>query len=337
VTLTTHAIIYLAALLLVCASCVRSDSFSAPPVPAASELPDTRAQVALVRQYVDLLAAERYADAWQLLSPGRQLREPPDAFAAEWRARDRVGPQHEGFPFFWPASMTEVRADVWLQDSTGSVGLQRIVFDLVQADGVWRIADEHGPGHHERTEAPTIAPTPVDLARAYVVGNYGPMWLRTLEVLAQEPFEDGQVVVFGALNPLLEPKTKPTPAAILLFAHPRDGRWTMAGGGAIGTMAEMGRYAVSCAWTWLRFVAHAPTTAAFYCTVEDPRIGKLELETVEGAFFQSHVAGKRAVLFPYPWNMQERWPAQQPRALRLYDSDGRMLSLPTSPLRDERP
>jgi hypothetical protein len=32
-------------------------------------LPDTSAQQAVVRRYLDLLSEERYADAWELLTP----------------------------------------------------------------------------------------------------------------------------------------------------------------------------------------------------------------------------------------------------------------------------
>ena len=45
--------------------------------PSPTPLPDTSAQQAVVHQYLDLVAAERYADAWQLLTPERQRRETP--------------------------------------------------------------------------------------------------------------------------------------------------------------------------------------------------------------------------------------------------------------------
>jgi hypothetical protein len=37
-------------------------------------------------------------------------------------------------------------------------------------------------------------------------------------------------------------------------------------------------WSVSCAWTWLRYPRDAPTLAAFYCAVEDPRVAVLDLE-----------------------------------------------------------
>jgi hypothetical protein len=239
VTIRTYAITVLTALtVLFGAGCGPVRSTSSAQAPMAPELPDTRPQLALVRQYVDLIAAERYTDAWQLISPVRQVLEPPEAFTANWRAWGHVGPEREGFPFLWAADVNQVRADLWLQDSTGSVSLQRVAFDLVQADGAWRVLDEHGRGHHERTETSTIASVPVEVARGYVAVNYGPMWLQTLEVLAQEPFEGGQVVVFRVLSPSLDRKSEATPAAILLYARTQSGGWVMAGGGGIGTVAE---------------------------------------------------------------------------------------------------
>src|SRR5207302_8473459 len=102
-----------------------------------------------------------------------------------------------------------------------------------------------------------------EAVQRYVVGNYGPLWLPTVTILHQEPFVDGQVLVFRVLNPLLDGRAEPTPTAILIFLWPHDDGYQMAGGGAIGTIAEMDRYALACAWTWLRFIAGEPTIAAF--------------------------------------------------------------------------
>ena len=79
--------------------------------PSPTPLPDTSAQQAVVHQYLDLVAAERYADAWQLLTPERQRRETPEAFAADWRAWGRVVPE-DSSPFIWPAAEDQVRAEV---------------------------------------------------------------------------------------------------------------------------------------------------------------------------------------------------------------------------------
>ena len=70
---------------LVGGGCVPVRQATLTPAPSAA-LPDTQAQQALVRTYIALVAAERFPDAWQLLAPERQRNEPPDAFAADWRA-----------------------------------------------------------------------------------------------------------------------------------------------------------------------------------------------------------------------------------------------------------
>jgi hypothetical protein len=303
---------------------------------SAASLPDTSAQKALARQYLELVTAERYTDAWQLLTPERQRRQSPDVFAADWQAWGRLLPDPSGNLFVWPAADDEVRADVAIQYSATSWSRDHLSIDLERLANCWRIADEHGRGHHERG-VPTTAGAPTDLARNYVLGIYGSLWLATLDVLDQEPFEDGQVLIFRFVDPLLEPRTAgPRPIAVLLFAEMRDGGWGMSGGGAIGTVAEVDRYAVSCAWTWLRD-NEGPTVAAFYCTVEDPRVAAIELERVDGRVQRLDVTGKRAAMFPYAWDMQTKWPAQQPRAIRLFDIAGNALPLSTSSVIGQAP
>jgi hypothetical protein len=301
-------------------------------------LPATTEQLALARRYVSLVAEARYAEAWQLLTPERQVAEPLDDFFSAWSAWGRVmaDDEHQG-ALLWPSDEDEVRADVWLERPGGSGHRERIVLQLARSIEGWRIADERGQGHHERPGALVPASSADDVARRYVAENYGPMWLADLEVLDQEPFEGGEVVVFRVLNPLLDRKPEPTPTGILLFALPSQDGWQVAGGREIGTIVELGRYAVSCAWTWLRFTPGAPTVAAFYCSVEDSHIAAIELDTVEDHTFRTEVLGRRSVVFHYAWDSAARWPAQQPRSLRLYDAVGRLLDLPTSAMAGGQP
>ena len=57
----------------------------------------------------------------------------------------------------------------------------------------------------------------------------------------------------------------------------------------------------------------------------------IELERVDGPVQRADVGGKRVVVFPYAWDMQAQpWPAQQPRAIRLFDAAGAPLALTTS-------
>jgi hypothetical protein len=87
-----------ALVLVLSVACVPSRRAQAPVGrPSPTPLPDTGAQQAVVRQYLDLVAAERYAEAWQLLTPERQGRETPEAFTADWRAWGRVVPE-DGSP-----------------------------------------------------------------------------------------------------------------------------------------------------------------------------------------------------------------------------------------------
>jgi hypothetical protein len=294
--------------------------------PGAWMLPDTSAQQAVVRQYLDLLAASRYADAWRLLTPSRQSEQPLDQFTAAWQSRGRVvitegrGPNAKAF--LWPAAVDQVRARFRVR-RPNSGGGQTWNFTVAQSGGAWRIAEEQSLESLGTEEAP--AGSPVEAIERMVRMTYGPIFLPSITILSNEPYEDGRVIIFRVLNPLLEPKEEgPRPTAILRYVRPDQGGWTIAGGGAIGTIVVTGVSPVSCAWTWLRLpdsdTPDAPATAAFYCTIEDSRVATIELERVDGAVQRANVLGKQAVFFPYAASFRSPWPSQHPAAIRLFDA-----------------
>jgi hypothetical protein len=301
---------------------------------APDALPDTSAQRAVVCQYLNLLATQRLVDAWELLAPQRQQRGSLGQFEAAWRSRGKIAT--DGGLMVWPAAVDEMRAEFLVTRPGGTGARERCSFFVVLDKGGWRIAEERGP---DRPEVQQPVDSPLEVARQFVIDGYGPIWLETLEVLAEDQFEDGRTVVFRMLNPLIAPGKGPQPTAILLFVRPSGAGWTMSGGGAIGTIAPMDRYAVSCAWTWLRFAGAQPgesMTAAFYCTVENPQVATLELERLDGGVQRASVSGRRAVVFPHAWDRERPWPAQQPRGIRLFDAAGQALDLPTSPVAGQK-
>ena len=98
-------------------------------------------------------------------------------------------------------------------------------------------------------------------------------------------------------------------------------------------MAELGRWPVDCAWTWIHLAGgeprNLPRTAAFYCTVEDPRVAAVEIQRLDGGVQWARVSGRQAVVFPYVWDSQTKlWPAQHPASIRLFDAAGQPLDLP---------
>ncbi len=139
-------------------------------------LPDTSAQQAVVRQYLELLAAERYADAWQLLSPSRQSEQPLDQFTAVWQARGRImitdgqGPYAK--TFLWPAAIDKVRARFMVRESH-SGGEQTWSSTLARNGGVWRITEEQSLGSFDAEEPP--ASSPVEAVERAVRMSYGPI------------------------------------------------------------------------------------------------------------------------------------------------------------------
>ncbi len=316
----------------------QSSGGQSKPTAGAWMLPDTSAQQAVVRQYLDLLGAKRYADAWRLLTPSRQSEQPLDQFTEAWQSRGRVvitdgrGPYEK--TFLWPAAVDQVRARFWVRKPQ-SGGEQAWDFTLAQSGGAWRIAKEQS-FEPLAVELPP-ASSPVEVIERVVRINYGSIFLPSITILSNEPYDDGRVIIFRVLNPLLEPKEEgPRPTAILYYVRPDQGGWTTAGGGTIGTIVVTGVSPVACAWTWLRFrvsdTPDAPATAAFYCTIEDSRVAAIELERVDGAVQRANVLGKQAVFFPYSASFRTPWPSQHPAAIRLFDAAGQPLDLPTMPV-----
>lgn len=319
----------------------QSSGDQSKPASGAWMVPDTSAQKAVVRQYLDLLAAERYADAWRLLSPSRQSDQSLDQFMTVWQLRGRVvvteGRGSLAKTLLWPAAVDQVRARFWVQEPH-SGGEQIWSFVVVRSGGAWRIGEEQNLG----ALAVDLPPdgSPVEAVEHAVRVRYGPIWLPSVTILHNEPYEDGRVIIFRVLNPLLEPtEGGPHPTAIMYYLRPGQGGWSFAGGGTIGTIVVTGVSPVACAWTWLRFpVSDDPddsATAAFYCTIEDSRVATIELERVDGTVQRTNVLGKQSVVFPYTASFHTPWPAQHPAAIRLFDAAGQPLDLPTSPVESE--
>lgn len=323
----------------------------AAPVLTASGLPDTSAQEAVVGQYLDLLVAERYAEAWRLLSPAQQWQRPADRFAATWRERGRILTRHPdtGQPvlFIWPSAIDEVRAEFRLQPAANGRDRgspwERVLFRLVRVDAAWRIAGEYPrltPSGQRTIVRFEPWATPESVVRNVVRRDAGALYLPTVDLLYEAPHTSGPIagrlVVFRALYPALVGDVAPRerdagslPVAILLFIRPAPGGWTFVGGGGVGDIILLDRYPVACALTWLRLPGGPAHDPAYYCTVEDPRVAVVEIVREDGNVQRADV-GRRTVVFPFAGNSAQGWPPRQPRAIRLFDPTGRPLDLPTS-------
>ncbi|MGH2458879.1 MAG: hypothetical protein ACRDIY_08425 [Chloroflexota bacterium] len=303
------------------------------PSAVPTALASTGAQQVAVRQYIQDVATGQYAAAWKMLTPERQRRQSVDRFADLWRGRGQVL-WGTGDLFLWPAAIDEVRARFWVQHANGG-GIETFAFHLDPVAGEWRIADEQEFRLQADTNPRALTASPSDFARALVRNVYGPIYLPTFRMLDDEPYEGGRIVVFRFLDPLIGPKEEgPHPTAMLLYLRPENGGWGMYGGGAIGTLAEPVLGAVVCAWTWIHLAGweprNLPRTAAFYCTVGDPRVAAVEIKRVDGGVQRARVNGRQAVVFPYVWDSPTKlWPAQLPTSIRLFDTNGQPLDLST--------
>lgn len=321
----------------------------APSRVAPSGMPtDAKKQEDLVRRYLALVGDGRYDEAWGLLSGARQRGESAARLADRWRTRGAVQLDRGGGAIVWLADEREIWARFWVAGGGGAGGVEEWSFALIEEDGAWRI---DGEGRRVPGEL-SPAQTPQDLAHAYITALFGPRWTATLVQLSDDPYADGRVLVFRLLDPTTG--EEPQPIAMPIVARPAVGRgiWTLAGGGGLGSVAPVGRYAVSCARTWLSppgfaaggepgsppAVAATPTAAldpgsrgvaAFFCTIEDPRVAALEVVRLGGETAQRPATGRGAVVFPFDELSSTAGPC--PQAIRLFTAAGEVLSLPTSP------
>jgi len=305
-----------------------ADGVGAADALALAVARDTSAQQALVGDYLHLVHDHRYADAWELLSPERQKRESLDQLVASWRSRGEVSFAYPPALVTWPGAYDEVRAMVVLmRENDGS--RTQMIFTLVPVQGNWRITGE-------RAVLPSTGPEPppprtIDqLIRHGIDTTWGSLWVPTARILEQEPFQDGQIVLYRVLVPSNDDQGSIYREVLLAFVRPYQGGWGFFGGGYIGTVISIdARYAVQCAWTW---ISMRDGVAGFYCLVQDPRIATVELVRKDGGVMRQLVNGRPAIAFPYLWDEgHKRWPDQHPRAIHLYDSRGRPLDLPMFP------
>ena len=341
-----------AAMLVACSPAVPAGGV--PPAGTATRVglnaspTDTRERVGLVRRYLALVSERRYDEAWELLSAARRRGESAPRLADRWRARGAVQLDRGDGAAIWLADELEVRSRFWVDQSRGAGGIEQWSFTLIEEDGIWRIDAEGRWGLGELSPAPT----PQDLARAYITALYGPLWAATLVQLSEDPYTDGHVLVFRLLDPTIGEVPQSVAMPIVALSAAGRGGWTLSGGGGLGSVAPVGRYAASCARTWLSppgfearggtalpsAVAATPAAtgepgprgvAAFFCTVEDPRVATVEVVLPGGAVERRPAAGRQAVVFPFQDRAGAAVPC--PQAIRLFDVSGEILPLPTSP------
>jgi hypothetical protein len=286
------------------------------PVSNSKSLPNLAAydpQVQVTRDYLQDLVTLNYAAAYQLLAPSTRARLSETDFEAARKAEGALGQ-----PSVWADDQTSTRAEYVLGKPGASARPQRHRFVLKQEDGRWWI-DQETPLASRLPAAPTLTAA----MQQFVQQRAGTVWMRSIELLRQEGFEGGQLLLFSYIEP--HPATVLTAERIAVlnyYVDASDG-WHFEGGGATGLPAVMGLADVAMGFTTF---GDNQAYEAYYGVIENTNAVSLRFEEPNGAGHTQNVKGQRTVLFVNERNPFEQPPFSQPfKSLRLTDVYGNSM------------
>ncbi|MBV9120275.1 MAG: hypothetical protein JOZ39_06165, partial [Chloroflexi bacterium] len=148
-------------------------------------------QVSTLKEYLGDLIRLDYAAAYQVLAPSTRAALNPQRFEADRRAEGALGQ-----PAVWADDQNSARAEYVLGRADGSSDLRRHRFLLKQENGRWWIDRE--------VPIDTTPPPATSLSTAmtaYVQQRAGRVWTNSIELLRQEGFEGGQLLLFSYIEP----------------------------------------------------------------------------------------------------------------------------------------
>jgi hypothetical protein len=293
------------------------------PVSNSKNLPNLAAydaQVELTKRYLLDLTSLDFGAAYQLLAPSVRAGLSQAQFEADRRADGVLGQ-----PVVWPDDASSTRAQYVLGKPDGSSDTRRHRFVLKQEDGQWWL-DHEAPLDSSLPVAPSLSAA----MNQFVLQRAGRIWVSSVELLRQEGFEGGQLLLFSYIEP--SPPGSLTPARLALLAdyvNQGDG-WHFAGGGSSGMPAGMNVADVS-----LGFTAFGPDQqyTAYYGVIENTNAVSLAFEEPNGARHTENVKGQRTVLLLNERNPFEQLPFRQPFvSITAKDANGnRLRTNPESP------
>ncbi|HEX6513183.1 MAG TPA: hypothetical protein VF157_12835 [Chloroflexota bacterium] len=258
-------------------------------------------RVQLTREYLLDLAQLNYAAAYELLAPSVRSGLDERQFEADRRAEGVLGQ-----PAVWADDPASTRAEYALGKSDGSSNIRRHRFLLKQEAGRWWI-DREAPLDANLAPAPNLGAA----MNQYVVQRAGRVWAASVELLRQEGFEGGQLLLFSYIEPRPAGILTPERLAVLTYFVDQSGGWQFAGGGAAGLPAGMNVADVSLGFT--AFGLDQQYTA-YYGVVENTNAVSLSFQEPNGVRHTQSLKGQRTVLFTNERNPFEQLPLRQPFA-----------------------
>ncbi len=293
------------------------------PLSNSKSLPNLAAfdpQVDVTREYLLALARFDYAAAYELLTPSVRASLSPAQFERDRRAEGALGQ-----PAVWADDSTSTRAEYVLGKPDGRSDLRRHRFLVCQSEGRWWVE-----GEAPLDSTLPIAPGLGAAMSQYVTQRAGKIWANSVELLRQEGFEGGQLLLFSYIEPHPPGSLAAGRIAVLAYYVNAGDGWHFEGGGSDGLPAAMNMADVS-----LGFTTFGPNQrfTAYYGVVENTNAARLAFEEPNGARHTQNLKGQRTLLFLNERNPFEQAPVRQPfKSINVKDVYGNNLrTSPESP------
>jgi len=270
-------------------------------------------QVAVTREYLGDLASLNYSAAYRLLAPSVRANLSQSEFEAQRRAEGVLGQ-----PAAWADDQTSTRAEYVLGRVDGSRDDRRHRFLLKQEGGRWWL-DHEVPLAETRQPAPSLSAAVTDFVRQ----RAGRIWAGSAELLRQEGFENGQLLLFSYVEPHPADNLTAERVAVLTYYVNSSSGWQFSGGGNTGLVPGMADSDVS-----MGFTAFGPNQqfTAYYGVIENTNTATLDFEEPSGAKHTQDVNGQQTVLFLNDRNPYEPLPFSRPfNSLAAKDLHGNSL------------
>ncbi|HUZ76372.1 MAG TPA: hypothetical protein VMV93_02190 [Chloroflexota bacterium] len=257
------------------------------------------AQVSLTTAYLSDLAQLNYGAAYKLLAPAVRANTSEPKFAEAQRQAGQIGQ-----PRVWADSATTTRAEYVLAKSGKAVAPAEHRFALQQEGGTWWMTAEA-----PLPAQPAAEPNLQQALRDYVQHRAGTVWAGSIEVLRQEPFAGGQLLLFSYIDPNPPQRLTPERIALLNYYVNSSQGWRFEGGGATGLPAGMSVAAIALGLTTF---GSQNQYVAYYGVIENAGAISLAFKEPSGAGHTLDIKGQHTFLVLNDRNPYEAVPFAHP-------------------------